>query len=145
MTEGFDADAELRKLSGDTSVSAPARAKEMPAQGKQPSARSQAREAFFQSFAKRCREALPADSQMKLILTGGLRTRGGMAAALEGSNVDAVGIGRMAAVYPDLPLKVLDTSVPDDSAQASPPPYTIKGAGVLGKLPLKMVGAGWGT
>lgn len=149
MTDNFDADEEMRKLQGDTSVSAPQRGKEAAeAQTAQPtvSARSKAREAFFHNFARRAREVLPASSQTKLFVTGGLKTRSGMAHAIENSRVDGVGIGRMAAVYPDLPRRVLNKQVvDDDDPKANGPKYSVPGAGLLGYIPVKFVGAGWGT
>lgn len=149
MMEGFDADATTRKLQGNKAIPAPENAAEATASGKKPSARTFAREAFFQNFARRARDVVPSSPggtpSMALLVTGGMRTRAGMASALEGGNVDAVAIGRMAAVYPDLPRIVLDPSVPDLDPRASPPKYKMPGGGILALPAVRMLGAGWNT
>lgn len=61
------------------------------------------REAFFLDYAERVR----ASVKLPLMLTGGFRTRRGMAAALTGGAVDVVGLARPLAVEPDLPARLL--------------------------------------
>ena len=135
MMDNFDSEKELAKINGSVP--------------KPPSARTQAREAFFQNFALRARSSVQdvkgPGREMALILTGGLRTRGGMSGPVLEGIVDGVGIGRMACVYPDLPKTVLDTSIPDNDPKSSPPKYIMRGSGVLASLPLKIVNAGWAT
>ena len=65
--------------------------------------RSAAREAFFIDFAQRARAA----TDVPLMLTGGLRSRAGMVAALEGGAVDVLGLARPLAVEPELPQRLL--------------------------------------
>ncbi|MCB9673402.1 MAG: NADH:flavin oxidoreductase [Alphaproteobacteria bacterium] len=63
-----------------------------------------AREAFFLDQAERVRKRV----RTPLMLTGGFRTREGMAAALAGGAVDVVGLARPLAVEPDLCRRLLD-------------------------------------
>lgn len=62
-----------------------------------------AREAYFLAYAREVR----ARTRMPLMLTGGFRTRAGMAAALAEGAVDVIGLGRPLAVEPDLPARLL--------------------------------------
>ena len=153
MTESFDAEGELKKLQGDTSVSQDAAAnKEHNAAGSssvnkaRASGKTKQREAFFQSFAKRSREIL-ADFEHPpvLCITGGLKTRGGMASVVREAQADMAGIGRYSCVYPDLPLIVCDKSVPDESPKASPEKYIVPSSSYASLVPLQIVGAGWAT
>lgn len=82
---------------------------------------------------------------MVLIVTGGVRSRGGMHDAIHEGRVDAVGIARPACVYPDLPLTILNQEIPDDDERSSPPAYKVKGSGVVGRIPLQLAAPGWGT
>lgn len=86
-----------------------------PAQGKKPSARTLAREAFFLEFANAIRSKFPTTP---LMVTGGFRTREGMRAALEDNKgCDIIGLGRPAVLYPNLPKDIiLNSEVPDDEA-----------------------------
>jgi 2,4-dienoyl-CoA reductase-like NADH-dependent reductase (Old Yellow Enzyme family) len=61
------------------------------------------REAYFLAFAERARKV----TSIPLMVTGGFRTRAGMTSALESGAVDVVGLARLLAVEPDLPLRVL--------------------------------------
>ena len=139
--EGFDPEKENAKLAG----------KPIAATGQDPhakvSSRTKKREAFFQTFARECRSVLPEKARLKLILTGGLRTRSGIAQALSetGGAVDMACLGRPAAVFPDLPLRLTDTSIPDDNPRADTPDYKVPALSSLGAVPIKLVGAGWGT
>jgi len=62
------------------------------------------REAYFQSYAERARRV----TSLPLMLTGGFRTLGGMAAAVASEAVDLVGLGRPMCVQPELPRRLLD-------------------------------------
>lgn len=140
MMDSFDSEKELAKINGSAKKStAP----------KSISARTQAREAFFQNFALRARSSIQdvkgPGREMALILTGGLRSRNGMSGPVLDGIVDGVGIGRMACVYPDLPKTILNKSVPDNDPKSSPPKYTMRGSGTVALLPLKIINAGWGT
>ncbi|EPQ32228.1 uncharacterized protein PFL1_00425 [Pseudozyma flocculosa PF-1] len=144
VMEGFDSEAEKAKVSGK---------QYQPKTSK----RTAAREAFFASFSRQCRSVVtppsssPEETRLKLILTGGLRTRAGIASVLspssdpdnDGAGVDMACLGRPAALYPDLPRRLLDPALPD--MEADTPRYTIPAVGALGLLPIKLVGAGWGT
>lgn len=61
------------------------------------------REAYFLDFAEKARAAV----RTPLMLTGGFRTREGMADAIRSGAVDIVGIGRGLAIEPDLSQRVL--------------------------------------
>lgn len=61
------------------------------------------REAFFVAFAERVRKFTRAP----LMVTGGFRTRAGMAAALSSGALDVVGMARPLAVEPDLPGRLI--------------------------------------
>ncbi|CDR44782.1 hypothetical protein NBRC10512_005880 [Rhodotorula toruloides] len=91
------------------------------------------REAFFDAFAHRARwllstlppSSLPSPAPL-VLLTGGLRSRAGIARALSSSTksppaADLVGLGRPAAADPFLPHKLLRKTVPGDMAR--PPSY----------------------
>lgn len=61
------------------------------------------REAYFLGFARRARQAIRAP----LLLTGGLRTRATMDAALAEGALDLVGLARPMALFPDYPQRLL--------------------------------------
>lgn len=148
VMEGFDSEAEKEKVYGKQSNSDKSHVQGL---GVDPTAkttpRTGKREAFFQNFARQCRSALPADTRLKLILTGGLRTRHGIAQAIdkEGGAVDMACLGRPAAVFPDVPKRLTDASIADSDPAANTPPYKVPAVSSLAVLPIKMVGAGWGT
>ncbi|GAA6049656.1 hypothetical protein JCM3770_005055 [Rhodotorula araucariae] len=91
------------------------------------------REAFFDTFSHRARfllSTLPpstlATPAPLILLTGGFRTRHGIARALSPSShspptADLAGLARPAAADPFLPLALLSHSVPSSAARA--PPY----------------------
>lgn len=66
------------------------------------------REAYFLDYAVRVRAEFP---QLPLMLTGGFRSVGAMAEAIDSGAVDVVGLGRPLAAYPDLPAGLLDGGV----------------------------------
>jgi len=61
------------------------------------------REAYFLAFAEKARLAV----QVPLVVTGGFRTLGGMAQAIQSGAVDMVGLARALALEPDLPRRLL--------------------------------------
>ncbi|MGV2482113.1 UNVERIFIED_CONTAM: NADH oxidase, partial [Salmonella enterica subsp. enterica serovar Weltevreden] len=61
------------------------------------------REAYFMEFAEKVRAAV----KVPLMLTGGFRSLAGMAQALDSGAIDFVGLGRLLAVEPDLPARLL--------------------------------------
>ena len=88
------------------------------AKGAPPSARSAAREAFFLSFASEARTLLqslpPAPTPTPaptIMVTGGFRTRAGMAEAVMSSATDLIGVGRPACADPALPRTLLNPQI----------------------------------
>ncbi|KAJ5668111.1 uncharacterized protein N7477_006681, partial [Penicillium maclennaniae] len=78
------------------------------------SVRTAAREAFFLEFAKETRKKYP---DLRLMLTGGFRSRAGAEAAIQENACDLVGIACPAAVNPHLPNLFLQEDIPDKDAQ----------------------------
>ena len=67
------------------------------------------REAYFMDFAVKVRKTVA----VPLVLTGGFKTYGGMAAAIESGDVDMVGLARLLAIEPDAAHKLLNGQNPD--------------------------------
>ncbi|EST07815.1 NADH:flavin oxidoreductase/NADH oxidase, N-terminal [Kalmanozyma brasiliensis GHG001] len=162
VMEGFDSEAEkakLEKLSSKKNAADGKRdakatgtgAATVQGSGADPNAktteRTGKREAFFQNFARRCRSTLPEGSRLKIILTGGLRSRHGIASAINPDDgaADMACLGRPAAVFPALPLRLTDTSIDDASPEAGTPEFKVPAVTSLALVPIKIVGAGWGT
>jgi 2,4-dienoyl-CoA reductase-like NADH-dependent reductase (Old Yellow Enzyme family) len=74
---------------------------ELPAEQRQS---SRDREAYFLDYARRIREV----TQMPILLTGGMRSRAVMDAALASGAVDVIGLARPMTHTPDLPALLLD-------------------------------------
>jgi 2,4-dienoyl-CoA reductase-like NADH-dependent reductase (Old Yellow Enzyme family) len=91
-----EAGIDLVEISGGT-YEAPAMT------GLEAKASTKAREAYFMEFAEKVRAAV----KVPLMLTGGFRSLGGMAQALDSGAIDFVGLGRLLAVEPDLPARLL--------------------------------------
>lgn len=89
-------------------------------------------------FAQQLRKEFPTTV---LMVTGGFRTRQGMADAISSGACDIVGLARPAAGSPRLPRELfLDTKVSTADAVVSlPPPQQ---SAVLNALGLQFVGAG---
>ncbi|KAK4047695.1 hypothetical protein OIV83_005203 [Microbotryomycetes sp. JL201] len=112
-------------------------------------ASTNAREAFFLNFASSAHKlvenldnsSLPSPKPV-IMVTGGFRTRSGMADALHSSSTDLIGLGRPAAADPLLPLTLLDESVPTHLARA--PKYSHK-SGWIRYIPIPLVGPGIST
>ena len=66
------------------------------------------REAYFMDFAIKARRAV----KTPLVLTGGFRTYEGMAQAIESGDVDFIGLGRLLAIEPDAPNRLLKGESP---------------------------------
>jgi len=77
---------------------------ELPA-GQRQSSRE--REAYFLDYARRIRAVVTTP----ILLTGGMRSRAVMDAALASGNVDVIGLGRPMTHAPDLPARLLDRSL----------------------------------
>ena len=68
---------------------------------------SRDREAYFLDYAKRIRAVVA----MPIMLTGGMRSRAVMEAALASGAVDVIGLGRPMTHTPDLPARLLEGSL----------------------------------
>ncbi|KAH8925329.1 FMN-linked oxidoreductase [Atractiella rhizophila] len=103
------------------------------------------REGIFRNFAARAKSVLPADSKVVIMLTGGLRSREGMAEVVSSSTVDLIGLGRPACLDPCFPAStLLNPSIPDSEAVCLAPP--IPGLTFLKRIfPIVLVGAGFET
>lgn len=77
--------------------------------GKEPVKEStRLREAYFLDFAEKARAAVA----IPLAVTGGFRSAGGMAQAIQSGAVDMVGLARLLAMEPDAPNKLLAGEAP---------------------------------
>jgi len=90
---------DLLEISGGT-YEAPAMAL---GDGSQPRESTRKREAYFMDFADKARQRV----KTPLAVTGGFRTRAGIAEALASGALDMVGLGRALAIDPDFPRKLL--------------------------------------
>lgn len=106
---------------------------------KQPlKASTAAREAFFLDFAKAARKRFP---DVKLMLTGGFRSREGMQSALEEDACDVIGIGRPSCVNPHFPKDViLNQDVGDSDAKMILGP--VKTPAVVKLIPIPAITGG---
>ena len=96
------------------------------------------REAYFTDFAERV-QAL--DSNVPVQLSGGFRSRTGMADAIDSGVCSLIGLGRSVVLQPDLPKAVLlNPSVPDNEAIAIS--HIVKGQWFAKLIPVKVIGAG---
>ncbi len=77
---------------------------ELPAEQR---ASSRDREAYFLDYARRIRAVVATP----ILLTGGMRSRGVMEAALASGDIDVIGLGRPMTHTPELPAMLLDRSV----------------------------------
>jgi 2,4-dienoyl-CoA reductase-like NADH-dependent reductase (Old Yellow Enzyme family) len=68
---------------------------------------TRAREAYFFDYAVAARRV----ARMPLMVTGGFRSATGMSEALDGGDVDLIGIGRPLCVDPDFPKKILSGAI----------------------------------
>ncbi len=75
-------------------------------------ASTRAREAYFLDYAAQVRQR----TRVPIMLTGGLRTAAGMAAAIEQDGVDVVGMARPLIVEPDLPARLIAGTADQASA-----------------------------
>jgi len=83
--------------------------------GKNIRASTAAREAYFLEYA----EQLHRQTQVPLMLTGGLRTAQTMADIVDGGAAAIVGLARPMTLQPDLPARLLDGSVTEAAAFSS--------------------------
>ncbi|KAL9573939.1 hypothetical protein ACKAV7_001931 [Fusarium commune] len=66
--------------------------------------RSSIREGFFLRTSQEIRRRFP---DLTLLVTGGFRSRKGIAGALDNNACDLIGLGRPAVKYPELPSKIM--------------------------------------
>jgi hypothetical protein len=96
------------------------------------------REAFFTDFAERV-QAL--NCPVPIQLSGGFRSRIGMADAVDSGTCALVGLGRSAVLEPTLPRDIiLNPDVPDDASLAMT--HQIRGLWLARIVPVKVVGSG---
>jgi len=89
------------------------------------------REAYFLEFAERARRVV----RVPLAVTGGFRTRQGIADALAGGSLDVVGLARSVALDPDFPGRLLRG---EDAVSAVRPLVT--GIAMIDRMGLMEVG-----
>lgn len=97
------------------------------------------REAYFTEFAERVRDI--QGKRCPIQLSGGFRSRIGMADAIESGITDLIGLGRTAVLEPSIPRTLLlDPGVADEEALAMP--HVVKGMWFAKLIPIKIVGGG---
>nr|POE72124.1 nadh-dependent flavin oxidoreductase nada [Quercus suber] len=118
-------------------------ARSLGGKGQQIRASTRIREGFFTDFAERVMAMeLPAAAQaVPVQLSGGFRTRTGMADAIYSRTCDLIGLGRAAVLEPTLPRSVLLNPAFDD-ADSGAQPHLVKGQWFARMIPIKVVGAG---
>ncbi|KAK5194359.1 hypothetical protein LTR92_005601 [Exophiala xenobiotica] len=95
------------------------------------------REAFFTEFAEKVQRL---QSKVPIQLSGGFRSRNGMADAINSGACQLIGLGRTAVLQPTLPKDILlNTAIPDDEALAMP--HEVRGMWLANMAPVKIVGA----
>jgi 2,4-dienoyl-CoA reductase-like NADH-dependent reductase (Old Yellow Enzyme family) len=103
------------------------------------------REAFFSDFADEVQKLQVAGSKgyVPIQLSGGYRSRVGMADGIESGVTDLIGLGRSAVLEPTLPRKtLLNPAVPDTEAIAMS--HVVRGQWFANAIPIKVVGSGLG-
>ncbi|KAE9379463.1 hypothetical protein N431DRAFT_158738 [Stipitochalara longipes BDJ] len=96
-------------------------------------------EAYFTEFAE-CVAQIPG-TNCPLQLSGGFRSRTGMADAILSGACDLICLGRTAVLEPDIPKRLLfNTKLEDDAAFARP--HIVKGQWFSNMIPVKVVGSG---
>lgn len=95
------------------------------------------RESFFTDFSEK---AMAMKSDVPIQLSGGFRTRTGMADAIYSSTCDLIGLGRAAVLEPELPRKVILNPEYDDEL-SSAKPHIVKGLWFANMIPIKVVGS----
>nr|OQO25654.1 hypothetical protein B0A51_05478 [Rachicladosporium sp. CCFEE 5018] len=96
------------------------------------------REAFFTEFAEKVQSL---DSPIPIQLSGGFRSRTGMADALDSGICQMIGLGRAAVLEPELPRKVLLNPEYDDEL-ALGMSHIVRGQWLSNMVPIKVIGAG---
>ncbi|MCJ1440385.1 MAG: hypothetical protein MMC23_000868 [Stictis urceolatum] len=98
------------------------------------------REAFFTEFAEKVKEL---GSGVPVQLSGGFRSRVGMADAIESRACQLIGLGRTAVLEPEIPrATLLNPEVSDEDALGVP--HQLKGQWIIPWMPAKIIGSGLG-
>lgn len=98
------------------------------------------RESFFTDFAEKVQAM---KSPVPIQLSGGFRSRNGMADAVESGVCQMIGLGRSAVLDPELPREViLNREIADDDAFAQS--HIVRGQWFANLIPIKVVGSGLG-
>lgn len=96
------------------------------------------REAYFTEFAEKIQKM---ESPIPIQLSGGFRSRTGMADAIDSGVCDLIGLGRSAVLEPELPRKtLLNPELNDDAALGMS--HMIRGQWLARMIPAKVVGSG---
>lgn len=115
-----------------------------------PRASTRVREAFFTDFAEQvqalqARRATAGLPHVPIQLSGGYRSRVGMADGLDSGVTDLIGLGRAAVLEPELPARtLLNAAVPDERALGLAG-FQVRGLWLADWFPVKLVGAGLGV
>nr|OQO22164.1 hypothetical protein B0A51_08367 [Rachicladosporium sp. CCFEE 5018] len=96
------------------------------------------REAFFTEFAEKVQSL---NSSIPIQLSGGFRSRTGMADALDSGICQMIGLGRAAVLEPELPRKVLLNPEYDDEL-ALGMSHIVRGQWLSNLVPIKVIGSG---
>lgn len=95
------------------------------------------REGFFTDFAEKVQFL---DTKVPIQLSGGFRSRAGMAEAVSTGTCSLIGLGRTAVLQPDLPTSVLlNPELGDDHALAES--HLVRGQWLAKLIPVKGMGA----
>ena len=98
------------------------------------------REGYFTEFAEKVQGL---ESDVPIQLSGGFRSRTGMADALASGTCSLIGLGRSVVLEPELPAKVLlNPEYDDDGALAKS--HIVRGQWLISAIPIKAVGSGLG-
>ncbi|KAK0254486.1 hypothetical protein B0A54_13004 [Friedmanniomyces endolithicus] len=96
------------------------------------------REAFYTDFADR---VMQMKSDVPVQLSGGFRTRTGMADAVHSRTCDLIGLGRSAVLEPEIPRAVLlNPEFDDEGALAKS--HVVRGQWFSKMIPVKVIGGG---
>ena len=106
--------------------------------GQKMSSSTRIREAFYTDFAEQVKAM---DSTIPIQLSGGFRSRTGMADALYSGICDMIGLGRSAVLEPELPRKVLLNPEYDDEGSVAMS-HIVRGQWFAKLIPIKVIGGG---
>lgn len=96
------------------------------------------REAYFTEFAEKVQKM---ESPVPIQLSGGFRSRTGMADAIDSGICDLIGLGRSAVLEPELPRKtLLNPAYSDEEAMGMS--HIVRGQWLARMIPAKVVGSG---